>query len=193
MVSPLKSAFPGNTPPTREEINEFCAAGKTGDLEKLKEFLDKFGAASINERDHGGDTALTWAAWTGKIDAVEFLLARGAGLEAPGMHGKTALIWAAQGGKKDVVALLLERGANIDAKDDNGETALTLADRNGLQEIGKQIRGWIEDQKRRAEERKRDAEQQKHEEEVRALATERLNKLKEKAPKIKITPRPPGK
>ncbi|TAL34520.1 MAG: ankyrin repeat domain-containing protein, partial [Alphaproteobacteria bacterium] len=105
MVSPLKSAFPGNTPPTREEINEFCAAGKTGDLEKLKESLDKFGAAIINERDHGGDTALTWAAWTGKIDAVEFLLARGAVLDAPGMHGKTALIWAAQGGKKDVVAL----------------------------------------------------------------------------------------
>jgi hypothetical protein len=192
MVSPLKSAFPGNIPPTREEINEFCAAGKTGDIGKLKDALDKFGASILNERDDGRDTALTWAAWNGKIDAVEFLLARGAGLEAPGMHGKTALIWAAQGGRKDVVALLLEKGANINAKDDNGETALTLADRNNLQEVSKQLRSWVEDQKRLAEERKRDAEQKKIQDEARALATERLGRLKGKAPKIKIAPRPPG-
>lgn len=181
----LKSAFPG-TPPSRDEVNEFCAAGKTGDMEKLKEFLDKFGASIINERDHGGDTALTWAAWTGKLDAAKFLLGRGASIEAPGMHGKTALIWAAQGGKKDVVALLLEKGANVDAKDDNGESALTLADRNGLQEIGKQIRGWVEEQKQLAA-------LKKLEEEARALTAERLNKLKEKAPRLKIAPRPPGK
>lgn len=179
--------------PTREEVNDFCTAGKTGDMQKLKDSLDKFGRAIINEADHNGDTALTWAAWTGQIEAVKLLLDSGAPIDGPGMHGKSALIWAVQGNKKEVVTLLLERGADINAKDNNGETAFTMSDRNGPQEMAQFLRSWVEDQKRLAEQRRQDAEQKQQQDAARALATERLRQLKEKAPKIKMFPRPPGK
>jgi hypothetical protein len=179
--------------PTREEINDFCTAGKTGDMQKLKDALDKFGRSIINEADHNGDTALTWAAWTGQIEAVKLLLDRGAPIDGPGMHGKSALIWAVQGSKKDVITLLLERGADINAKDNNGETAFTMVDRNGPQEMAQFLRSWVEDQKRLAEQRRQEAEQQKQQEAARALAAERLRHLKDKAPKLKIVPRGPGR
>lgn len=181
----LKNAFPG-PPPSHDDVIVFCAAGKTGDIDILKKMLAKFGPAIINERDTGGDTALSWAAWTGQKDAVVFLLDKGAGLESPGMHGKTALIWAAQGGKSDVVMLLLEKGANVHAKDEHGETALTITDRNGLNQIATQLRDWISGQAQLAILRQQ-------EEEARALTADRLSKLKDKAPKIKIGPKPPGK
>ena len=179
--------------PTREEINDFCVAGKTGDMQKLKDALAKFGRSIINETDHNADTALTWAAWTGQIEAVKLLLDHGAPIDGPGMHGKSALIWAVQGNKKEVVTLLLERGADINAKDSNGETAFTMADRNGPQEMAQFLRSWVEDQNLLAEQRRQEAEHQKQQEAARALASERLRELKEKAPKIKIGPRPPGR
>lgn len=181
---PLKNAFP--PPPfTREDVVEFCAAGKTGDVENLKRMLGKFGPTILNERDNGGDTALTWAAWTGQKDAAAYLLAQGAGIEAPGMQGKTPLIWAAQGSRTDIVTMLLKKGANVNAKDDSGQTALEICDRNGQAAPAKLIREWIAEQEKIAE-------QKRQEEQSRAITAERLSKLKDKAPKIKIGPKPPA-
>lgn len=184
--APLKNAFPAKPPFSREDVHEFCAAGKLGDLGSLKKLLEKFGAAILNERDGGGDTALTWAAWTGQKDAAVFLLAQGAAINAPGMQDKTALIWAAQGGKTEVVDLLLKKGADINIRDASGQTALDLCDKNSQLTVAKQIRDWVETQDKIAA-------QKKLEEEARALTAERLARLKEKAPKIRIAPKPPGK
>jgi ankyrin repeat protein len=179
--SPLKNAFP--PPPfSREDVGEFCQAGKTGDVEGLKRILEKFGPAILNERESNGDTALTWACWTGKHDAAKFLLDSGANIEAPGMQGKTPLIWAAQGGRTDVVRLLLKRGANINAQDDQGQTALKICDNNAQKQVAEIIRNWVDTQEKIAA-------QKKLEEESRALTTNRLAKLKDKAPKIKLGPK----
>ncbi len=167
----------------REDALEFCALGKAGDIKSLQKMLDEFGPAILNERDSGGDTALTWAAWLGHYDTVKFLLDKGAGLESPGMQGKSALIWAAQGSRTDVIRMLLERGANVDARDDNGNTALSICERNGQTVAAKQLKDWIEQQKELAR-------LKRQEEETRALTAERLNELKKKAPKIRLGPRP---
>ena len=181
---PLKNAFP--PPPfTHDDVVEFCASGKTGDVDNLRRMLGKFGPAILNERDNGGDTALTWAAWTGQKEAAAWLLAQGAGLEAPGMQGKTPLIWAAQGGKTEIVAMLLAKGAKVEAKDDSGQTALELCDRNGQAGTAKVIRDWVEKQRQLEAQRRQ-------EEETRALTAQRLSRLKDKAPKIKIGPKPPA-
>lgn len=181
--NPLKNPSP--VPFSREDAIEFCAAGKAGDIPLLTKMLDKFGTAIINERDNGGDTAMTWAAWMGHRDTVKFLLDRGAAVDAPGMHGKTALIWAAQGGRTETVSLLLEKGANVAARDDRGEDALTLCDRNGQVPVATIIRQWIQRQNELAEQKKR-------EEDARLVTAARLQELKSKAPKLKIAPRPPG-
>jgi ankyrin repeat protein len=66
------------------------------------------------------DNALVYACISNRIDAVEYLLKRGARINAipPGFdYAGTALHYAALFGHKDLVDLLIERGARLDIKD----------------------------------------------------------------------------
>ena len=58
-------------------------------------------------------TALHWASFFGRLEAVRLLLDRGADLKIRDDHlGGTALSWAHVFGQEDVASLLLERGAD---------------------------------------------------------------------------------
>jgi len=78
-----------------------------------------------SKRGKGGpqdviDNALIYACISNRIDAVEYLLKRGARINAipPGFdYAGTALHYAALFGHKELVDLLLERGARLDIKD----------------------------------------------------------------------------
>ena len=60
-----------------------------------------------------GETALMTAARTGKLDAVEVLLAHGADVRQKEKgRGQTALMWAAAEGHTAVVKRLIEAGAD---------------------------------------------------------------------------------
>jgi ankyrin repeat protein len=61
--------------------------------------------------------ALYAAARNGHAEVVEYLLARGASVDARGVFGATALHWAAMNGHEPVVNLLLARGARTDLQD----------------------------------------------------------------------------
>ena len=75
-----------------------------------------------------GQTPLMTAARTGKLDAVEALLAHGAAVDAAeGFRGQTALMWAAGEGHLDVVTALVDAGANVNAKSKAGSTPLLFA------------------------------------------------------------------
>ncbi len=76
--------------------------------------LDQFGVTIINCRDSIDARGITWAAWAGNLEMVDFLITRGAALDAPGTYDRPALGWAADMGRRDVVQLLLERGARTD-------------------------------------------------------------------------------
>jgi ankyrin repeat protein len=79
-----------------------------------------------------GETALMAAARTGKVEAVNVLLAHGADVNAKEtMRGQTALMWAVAEGHVDVVKALLELGADLKARSNNKSTALLLAARQG--------------------------------------------------------------
>jgi ankyrin repeat protein len=86
------------------------------------------GRARVDARNRFGDTAVMVAALGGRLDIVQKLVARGAGLNGSGW---TPLIYAATGGHDDVVRYLLAEGANIDAQSPNGTTALMMAVREG--------------------------------------------------------------
>ena len=71
---------------------------------------------------------------------VQFLLDKGARVDAQDKDGKTALILAATKGYRDMVELLLKRGANPTLSDTGGRTALYWALANGHKEIAEILR-----------------------------------------------------
>jgi uncharacterized protein len=82
------------------------------------------------------------AAFSGNLQEVERLLAKGADVNAKRDNGTTALIGASIEGHQEVVEFLLAKEANVDAKvyffgRTGGATACDLASQKGHQEIVK--------------------------------------------------------
>ncbi len=82
------------------------------------------------------------AAFSGNLQEVERLLAKGADINAKRDNGTTALIGASIEGHQDVVEFLLAKEANVDEKvyffgRSGGATACDLASQKGHQEIVK--------------------------------------------------------
>ena len=88
--------------------------------------------ARLNLRNRNGETALSLAAYTGKLPFVQLLLEAGAEVN---MYGWSPLAYAAFNGHVAIAELLLKRGAEINAQTENGSTALLLAARYGFIEI----------------------------------------------------------
>lgn len=68
------------------------------------------------------DEALTWAARSGRIAAMDALLGRGAAIDAAPYNG-TALHWALLGHRPEAAEWLVEWGADIDGRAACGDTA----------------------------------------------------------------------
>jgi len=79
--------------------------------------LDVIAAENLNAE-------LIIAARKGQISVVEWLLEKGADVNAVTLSGKSSLMGAAIYGNKRVVNLLVSEGANVNAKDKLGSTAL---------------------------------------------------------------------
>ncbi|HEV8563302.1 MAG TPA: ankyrin repeat domain-containing protein [Actinomycetota bacterium] len=124
---PLAQAILPHVP----ELDVFEAAS-FGDLDRLTTLLTEdpsFGLA------HSGDgfTALHFAAFFGRHEAAELLLARGADVDARGtgwMTG-TPLHSAASAGHTDAIRVLLGAGADPDARQSHGFVPLHAAAQNG--------------------------------------------------------------
>ncbi len=82
-------------------------------------------SADANTKDGRGETLLMYAAAVGSLDAMKFLIGKGADINAQNEFGSTALIWSATDLAK--VKLLLGRGANVNTASKRGRTALFLA------------------------------------------------------------------
>jgi ankyrin repeat protein len=114
------------------------AAGR-GQL-KVMEMLVEAGIAPDGHYDNGL-TPLMWAA--GHADdvpvpeglaAVQFLIGRGADVNAVDERGRTSLMIAAELGHAEVVALLLKSGAKADTRDKDGKTAADLASSDAVRD-----------------------------------------------------------
>jgi ankyrin repeat protein len=78
----------------------------------------------------GGDnkeTELITASKWGSSHILEYLLEKGAKVNAQDNTGKTALMYAAQCNEIEIVKVLLKYNANVKTKDKKGQTALDLA------------------------------------------------------------------
>ncbi|MBL8396951.1 MAG: ankyrin repeat domain-containing protein [Candidatus Accumulibacter sp.] len=90
--------------------------------------------ARLNSRNRNGETALSLAAYRGKLDFAQRLVEAGADIN---LYGWPPLIYAAFNGHADVAEYLLKRGADVNATTANGSTALLFAARFGHLEVVK--------------------------------------------------------
>ncbi|ADW69612.1 TonB family protein [Granulicella tundricola MP5ACTX9] len=102
---------------------KLMASAHFGKLEDVQTALDS--GDSVNSHDESGWTPLMYAVGgyqTAKV--VEFLLAKGADVQAAGLHGETVLMFAALRGDADQE--LIAAGARVNARTSRGATALML-------------------------------------------------------------------
>lgn len=122
--------------PTTEAEEALIKAAKQGDLATLTRLLEEKGV-NVNASDMYHRTALMWAADNGKLDCLDYLIAKGANLEATQGDGCTAFMLAAgcsggnKHGKLDCLDHLIAKGANVNATWGYGWTALMGAAQNG--------------------------------------------------------------
>ena len=95
-------------------------------------------AGATPSRIAEGETALMVAARTGKVDAVNALLARGADPNTKeSWRGQTALMWAAAEGHASVIPALVARGANVHARSNGGFTPILVRGTGGQDRRGR--------------------------------------------------------
>ncbi|KAI8725461.1 hypothetical protein NCS52_00117200 [Fusarium sp. LHS14.1] len=95
--------------------------------------------ANVDARVHSW-TPLLLAAKYCWFKIPDYLLRKGADVNAADYHGRTALHWAAHHGDKRLAQLLLERGADMNAKDRWGKTALQWAVANREADVAHLLR-----------------------------------------------------
>ena len=114
-----------------DEIHE---AAKRGDLEKVRTLVEG-DPALVEAKDKGGETPLHWAAVSGNLDLVRFLLDKGAIVDAKNARGLTPLFFTAAQGRPPAAGLLIERGADVNARNPLGMTPLITAVEQGAVEL----------------------------------------------------------
>ena len=88
----------------------------------------------LDFRNRSGETAISIAAYLGKLEYVRRLAEAGARIDFPGWP---PLAYAAFNNHPQVVEYLIEKGANINARTETGATPLFLAARYGHTDIVK--------------------------------------------------------
>lgn len=81
----------------------------------------------VTSADDAGFTPLHIAATAGRVDVVEYLLGRGADIEARTPGGQTPLFQTVPLGSQQAFVYLLEKGARLNARDNEGKSILQFA------------------------------------------------------------------
>ncbi|CAI9780187.1 unnamed protein product [Fraxinus pennsylvanica] len=122
-------------------LRPLVAATESGDLNALRQAIDNFDG-SIDEPVEDGDTVLHLSCLYGHLSCVQFLLERGANLEAKDEDGAIPLHDACAGGYTEVVQLLLNSANDpdrikrmLETVDVEGDTPLHHAARGEYENV----------------------------------------------------------
>ena len=106
----------------QEPTDAFYAAVRSNDLTALAKLVD---ASGVDLADERGITPLMYAAAIGSPEAMQFLMDKGADVNAKNTFGSSALIWAAADPRK--AKMLVAHGADVNAASKLGHTPLLIA------------------------------------------------------------------
>lgn len=101
-------------------------AARNGDLGGVKALLDG-NPDLVFSKDEKGITPLHAAAFAGRKEMAQFLLANKAEVNAKDISGETPLFVAVLAGNNYVAELLLANGADVNTADNKGHTPLAVA------------------------------------------------------------------
>lgn len=99
---------------------------KSNNMDLLSVILEKT-PSLINEKDSSGKTPLILAVSEDNIDAVKFLISKGANKNAQDNNGMTPLMFAARDGQENIFFESLNAGANTKLKSNVGYSALSFS------------------------------------------------------------------
>ncbi len=103
------------------------AAAGVGNLEVVRACFTDSGHLRLPSTKRQLDRGFLWACEYGRDAVIEFLLTRGADLQAQADTGQSPLHWAVVGGQIDTIKLLLRHGASLEVKNAYDGTALGQA------------------------------------------------------------------
>jgi cytohesin len=108
-----------------------------GHLEVAQILFDATEGQGLEERDVGGETALSYAASGGNTEVVAYLLSKGAQTNSRDDQGNTPFMWACLHGHTEAAQMLFDatQGQGLDDQDDDGCTALHHAAIEGHKEV----------------------------------------------------------
>ncbi|HEY0269412.1 MAG TPA: ankyrin repeat domain-containing protein [Sphingomonas sp.] len=109
------------------DSTSFLDAVQKADGTKAQELLDKKAGTIILSRTPQGESVLHIVVKRRDMTWLQFMIGKGAPLDARDRDGNTALADAAQIGWSDGVGQLLDVGAAVDLPNNRGETPLILA------------------------------------------------------------------
>ena len=116
--------------------NVLMMASLYGLLPEVKTLIDKR-AATINK---SGWTPLHYACTNGHLQIAEFLLDKGAQVNALSDSDTTPLMMAVRSGNIQLVRLLLDRGADLRIRNHQGFSAIDVADLFNQEEVSRGLR-----------------------------------------------------
>ena len=107
-------------------MTPLAKATKDGDINKLSDLISSGG--NINERERkAGWSLLHYAIYYNQIDAVKFLIEKGANVNITDAQGYTPLLFALHYINKDIINVLVDSGANMNILNKEGYTPLSYA------------------------------------------------------------------
>jgi ankyrin repeat protein len=119
----------------KDGLTPLMNAAENGDVETLKAILEKVDDPDyVNQMSNTGFTALIIASAHGHVEAIEYLVSKGAKVDAVHENKVTALMYAAAAGHLEAMKVLIKGGADLEFKHTNGGTALLEASTAGKYE-----------------------------------------------------------
>jgi ankyrin repeat protein len=120
------------------DIVELVKILDANDTSKFKSYVISSEDANAM-RDDNNKTILMYASWIGNFEAVEYLVSKGADVNAQDMSGASALHLAIWKNHEDVTLYLLRHGASTHSMSTDGMTPLDIAILRSNQTIIKEI------------------------------------------------------